>query len=626
MITAKSIRFKRFCQHGIGLGVGVFLLINGARGVELRGRVIDTAGNPVPGAKVELLGKNHVDSADNDGRFSMFSGVGNLQRAENGNYAKSAVTLRGNRLVFENSQKAGFEFELFSPNGRRLYQLKKYGLPPGAHRFVSPFEKIGPGLYIARIKYPEYCLSETKSLLKSNNQLTVITPTHALTKRSARTASVLDTLMIYKSGFKIAYKPLTAPDAVLGDITLYPAGTDKTGYIVFSRNDLSSGALPATAAWAYDPVTKTLVKKLSFEKSSWAPDFLLSDEPAQAPCYVRHQVPAPTGSVYGYTTTLYKIDYATWNSTIVAKADQIIGIESNAQLVYLKINDRYCILNRQSDHIDTMENFNLISMVNDQLLINHDRNDSAYLFSTLQNSVIADAYSPRLFSGNDRYVVSNDHRFLAQYKALTGGMSYGQTVLAKSEIILFNLEKDSAYVFPIAVYCAGGSGVPIIYRSLDVSFSGDSCLRYLSAIDGNDTQAYRTLSDSAMLQRCEMISINLQTGIVTKLPVPQTQRPAFVLRYVPPYLESQREKILSNEDLIQAFLQRLGFTEEISYDVGISPDGKRFLGRFCSTNAATGCEYTFIYGDMENNWAQRLSNQPQNLINPPAEIYIHGIE
>jgi hypothetical protein len=100
----------------------------------------------------------------------------------------------------------------------------------------------------------------------------------------------------------------------------------------------------------------------------------------------------------------------------------------------------------------------------------------------------------------------------------------------------------------------------------------------------------------------------------------------FTLQYAPPYLEYLRGKILTNEQLIQAFLRNLGFDEEISYDVGISPDGKRFLGRFCSVNGTIGCDYKFLYGDMENNWAIAPPNQPEVLINPPAEVYIHSID
>ena len=214
---------------------------------------------------------------------------------------------------------------------------------------------------------------------------------------------------------------------------------------------------------------------------------------------------------------------------------------------------------------------------------------------------------------------------MAQCKAVSERVGYGQIVLKKTEIILFDFEKDSAYAFPMAVYCSGGSGVPIIYRTLEVSFSGDSCLRYISAINENDS-IDRTLSDSALLRRCELISVNLQTAAVTKQPAPETRSSPFTLQYVPPYLESLREKILSNEQLIQTFLRTLGFTEDISYDVGISTDGKRFLGRFCTTSAAGDCVYEFLYGDMENKWAQPLPDPPEALIDPFAEIYIYGIE
>ena len=627
MVLKVIPRLKFSRQSAVGFIGGLFLIIEGAgaQGIDLRGRVIDTAGRPVINAKIELFGKNHLDSTNDEGYFSITSSVRALRSAQNTSNAKSSFTLKGNRLVFETSQKTGFEFELFSLNGRRLYQLKKSGLAAGTHWFASPFEKICQGLYVVRINYPEYRRTETKSLLKSNNQLTVTIPQHTLSACFAKTASVVDTLMIYKRGFKIVYKPIDTPVADLGDITLHPAESDKNAYIIFIRGDVSSDTLPATAGWVYDPVSKAFVKKHDFEKSSWAPNLLLWEEPAKAPCYVRHQVPAAIGSAYGYTVTLYKMDYTTGNAIIVAHSDQIIGLGANPQLVYLSTDKGHWILDRQTDRIDTMEKFNLISMVNDLWVINHDKNDSAFLFSTQENRVIANIYSQMLFTSNDRYVISNGHRFMAQYKAVMGGIHYGQTVLVQSEIILFNFEKDSAYAFPMAVYCSGGSGVPIIYRTLEVNFSGDSCLHYISAINENDS-VDRTLSDSALLRRCELISVNLQTGAVTKQPAPETRSPPFTLQYVPPYLESLRGKILSNEQLIQAFLGNCGFPEEISYDVGISPDGKRFLGRFYTISVAGDYVYEFIYGDMENKWAQRLLNPPEALIDPFAEIYIYGID
>jgi hypothetical protein len=217
--------------------------------------------------------------------------------------------------------------------------------------------------------------------------------------------------------------------------------------------------------------------------------------------------------------------------------------------------------------------------------------------------------------------MSDDGKYLAQSKAISGDVPFGNAVSVKSLIVLYPLDGDSSCRFPINIYCAAGSGVPVIYASLRCWFSNDGCFNYVSAMREGDT--LKQPRDSAMVDNCELVSIRLQTLTPTSGPATAAMfAPQFTPPFLPPYLDSLRGTLYYEDQVIESFLNRFGITTT-GREFGLSPDGKRFLGRFGIGESLTTT--TFIYGDMENRWIERLPDPGQHLSRLYSEMHFYGI-
>jgi hypothetical protein len=306
----------------------------------------------------------------------------------------------------------------------------------------------------------------------------------------------------------------------------------------------------------------------------------------------------------------------------VPQSEQIHGLGSTPAQVFLYTDKGRVILDRQSGRLDPMESFNMIVQFRDLWLVYHNNPDTAYLFSPAENRIKTTLVSSTQFGTWDRYWMSGDGRFIAQCKATGGNVPFGKAVSVKSQIILFNVDSDSSYRFPINIYCAAGSGVPVIYYSLRCWFSNDGSFNYVSAVREGDT--LKSPSDSAMVDGCELISIHLQTLTPTSGPATVAMfAPQFTPPFLPPYLDSLQGKLYGEDQVIENFLNGFGIATN-GREFGLSTDGKRFLGRFGigdSSAAYTG----FIYGDLENRWIERLPDPGGHLTGPFSEIYLYGI-
>jgi hypothetical protein len=586
-----------------------------AQNGNIRGRVIDINGHPVAGATVQLLKNHGFDSTDNDGTFSITSNVGNITAVSAIDHGILTFALKNNRLVFENSLSSGFAFELVSLEGRRVYALKQPDLPAGKHIFSCPLDGIAAGLYIAHISYAGNQVSKAVAWLpKSRWQYAATVGWQSLPGYYGKMAVAADTLMVYKRGYRSFYVPLQTSDVNLNDLTMSADTGHKEKYIVFFRDSLTE-ILPPTSGWEFDPVKKTFTKKYDFAPSSWAPDLLLD---AVTPEYVRHQV----NNSNLYDVTLYKIDYCTWQVDTVLQSEQIHGLGSTPEKVFLYTDKGWVILDRQSGRLDPMESFNMIVQFHDLWLVKHNNPDTAYLFSPAENRIKTTLVSSTQFGTWDRYWMSDDGRYLAQSKAISGNVPFGNAVSVKSQIVLFSLDSDSSCRFPINIYCAAGSGVPVIYYSLRCWFSNDGGLNYVSALREGDT--LKSPSDSAMVDGCELVSIYLQTLTPTSGPATAAMfAPQFTPPFLPPYLDSLRGKLYYEDQVIENFLNRFGIITN-AREYGLSFDGKRFLGRF-GIGESSVANNAFIYGDMENRWIERLPDPGQHLFRLYSEIHLYGI-
>jgi hypothetical protein len=591
-----------------------------AQGISVEGRVVDVHGKPVIGAMAVLLKNHGLDSTNSSGNFSISSAAGSHLPAHIVARGKLTFELRKNRLVFENSQATAFEFELVSLNGRRIYTLRMADVPAGRHLFNCPLEKLSAGLYVARIHYPGHQISKALVCTQASGwQFTILIGNYGSNGYYKNETSVaVDTLMIYKKGFKSSYIPLETNDVSLGDQTLNSDTVHNEKYVIFFRDSLAE-AVSATSGWVFDPVLKTFTKKHDFTRSSWAPTLLLSP---QIPDYVSHQVNTPTS--YGLGTVLYKINYCTWEIDSVYRAAQIVELGTSPTKIYFGTEKGKMMLDRQTGRIDTMKAFNIVWRFEDLWLINKNKVDTAYLFSPAENRIKKTMFSSEGFAASDKYFISDNKRYMAQIKAIKEMPPFAVTVSEKSRIILFSLDNDSAYRFPISIYCASGSGVPVVYMSIHCGFVGESYFNYISATRDYDTLG-PSFSVAGMAERCEMVSINLQTLTSTRQPATAAMFASkFNPTYVPPYLDGLRGKFSDEGQLVKEFLELFGDTAS-GYNYGISPDGKRFLGRFGITQGSSGSSIGFIYGDMENRWIERLPDPGNNLTGSFTEIYLYAI-
>lgn len=598
--------------YALALCLSVLAFITSAQNINVRGRLIDTYGQPVAGALVQLLKNHGIDSTNGDGTFSIASNVGNVTAASLKDLGTFTFALKNNRLVFENSRSSGFAFELVSLGGRRVYTLKRPDLPAGKHTFSCPLDGISSGLYIAHINYFGNRVSKAVAWLpKSRWRFSA--PSGVRSPPYRKSAVSADTLMVFKKGYGSMYVPLQAADVNLGDLTMHAETGHKEKYIVFFRDSLTE-ALPPVSGWEFDPVKKTFAKKYDFAPSSWAPQLLLS---ADVPEYVRQQV----SKSFNYDAYLYKIDYCAWRVDTLLVTEQVHGLGSTPEQVFLYTDKGRVILDRQSGRMDPMESFNMIVQFRDLWLVNHTSPDTAYLFSPAENRIKTTLVSSTQFGTWDRYWMSDDGKYLAQSKAISGDVPFGNAVSVKSLIVLYSLDSDSSCRFPINIYCAAGSGVPVIYASLRCWFSNDGCFNYVSAVREGDT--LKQPRDSAMVDNCELVSIRLQTLTTTSGPATAAMfAPQFTPPFLPPYLDSLRGTLYYEDQVIESFLNRFGITTN-SCEFGLSPDGKRFLGRFGIGEPSTTT--TFIYGDMENRWIERLPDPGHHLSRLYSEMHCYGI-
>jgi hypothetical protein len=606
------------------LSLCLFVLATGiqAQNLNVRGRVVDMHGQPVAGAKAQLLKNHGLDSTDSAGKFSITSSVGTFPTSPAVAPGTLTFSVKKNCLLFENSRMSGFEFELFSLNGRRVYVLKQPDLLAGKHLFACPLDGFSTGIYIARIHFPGFQISKAVACVpKLGWQYATAAGEHSLPENFLKKTAAADSLMVYKKGFRVLYVPLETYDINLGDLVLNSDTNHNEKYIIIFRDSLTD-VFPAVSGWEFDPARKTFTKKHDFAPSTWAPGLLLSEK---TPEYLRHQV---NSAPYEYYTLLYKINYCTWKVDTLLRSQNILGLGENPAVIYLYTDKGNMTLDKQTGRLDTMESFNIVWRFGDLWLVQHKNADTAYFFSPAENRITKTLHSSDKFGGYDQYVLSSDKRFMAQSKAINGTLPWCLTVSRKTQIILFSLDNDSIYRYPVTIYSAGGSGLPVIYLSRCSWFSNDGCFNYISALQENDTLG-QGCSDSGMVEGCELISINLQTQASTRQPATAAMfaaapPPAFNPPFLPPYLDSLRGKLSDEPQLVKEFLGLFGITP--SWQVwGMSPNGKRFFGKFGITEGASASSAAFYFGDMENRWVERLPDPGNRFTGAFTEMHIHWV-
>jgi hypothetical protein len=581
--------------------------------INVRGRAVDTHGQPVAGAKVALLKNRGLDSTDGNGKFSIAASVGSIATGSVTSQGALTFLIKSDRLVIENSQRSAFSFQLLSLDGRRVFSLERKALPSVNRTFSCPLGGLAPGLYVAHLTYNGKQSVTMVAFLPNTGWRHTVTvggfvPLHR------KSSIILDTLMLYKKGYRSIYAPLETADADLGDLTMLADTVHKEKFIIFVRDSLTE-MLPPTSCWEYDPVKKTFAKKIDFSFSSWAPNLLLD---AKTPEYVRQQV----NKAANYDAFLYKIDYCSWRAETLMVSPQVLGLGSTSTQVFLYTDQGRVILDRQSGALTSMESFTMITQFKDCWLVTQNKPDTAYLFSPAENKFKKTLVSSTKFSTQDRYWMSDDGRFLAQCKAVGGSLPFGKAVSVPSTIVLFSLDNDSLGAFPITIYCAAGSGVPVIYASLRCWFSDDGTFNYVSALREGDTLI--SFSDSSLINKCELISIHLQTLTTTSAPASAAVfGPQFTPQFLPQYLDSLRGKVYYQDQVIESFLSLFGISTT-AREYGLSLDGKRFLGRF-NRGGSAAPNTGFIYGDLENRWIERLPDPGRPLANLYSEIHVYGI-
>ncbi|MCP3917710.1 MAG: hypothetical protein GY711_19370 [bacterium] len=380
-------------------------------------------------------------------------------------------------------------------------------------------------------------------------------------------------------------------------------GTGK--FVVFGRDG------GVATIWEYVPGERALTKRVSLIDSSWAPNTLFSR--GVAPHLIRLQI--PTGR--GYRVNLYAVDYRSWETRRLHAARQISGLGMSGDSVYLTTDEGVRLLDPVANRVEVpqlqfrkMRDLGALWLVE---LPEDGKRKRTALFDPERRVVAREVELPAFAVQGEQLGVpwiqlSGSGRFLAMVAPIpfTDAPADMEPELASMTIHVLDLETGRDHELPLRTIVMGGSGVPVIYRSLAVSFDGTDRLRYVDI--GSDAGELSVDSLLAGEGRTQVTVDFAPFSRTTKAcSADELREPRSTLDYVPSYLKTERP-ITRRLDLLAEFLERHGVDQDfrvgrgggrVGYThcpVAFSPDGRRFFGRLSTKGPAR-----LYYGDLERD-------------------------
>ncbi len=227
--------------HSITMGILSSLVLSvSAQTLDLRGRIVQANGTPIPDATVELKVRGTSVKSGTDGAFA-FSGNVGLGPVDK---LPFAYRLAANFLSVEIASPQELRIEILSGAGRVLGVLDRR-LDAGHHRIALDQALPAPGgnagLYFLRLRLGGETL--THPFFHSGNSSAGLIFAPPYREAAGKRAATVDTLRIRKAGFQDLAKAVDSYTAGnLGDLTMVAASTG--GWVnLFNGKDLT-GWLP----------------------------------------------------------------------------------------------------------------------------------------------------------------------------------------------------------------------------------------------------------------------------------------------------------------------------------------------------------------------------------------------
>ncbi len=379
-----------------------------------------------------------------------------------------------------------------------------------------------------------------------------------------------------------------------------PPGTEKV--VLFSREPIGKpGEWDFMAgAWDFIPSRPDLgvVKRVEFAHSSWSADLLVDDAKGELLSFVRLQVDTRSGRPYN--VNLYRIDYTTWDVSVLAhsKPFPFIGHGAGAGQIYLNSSEGMLVMDQRTGriHTPTVPCELLAQISHDAWLMRRTEGDhGTLLFDPNRNAFGPSvALIERDHALTRSYHLSPSRRFLVSVQqppeSATGFPKEEGTPLK-----VYDLETGKTLTYAVRTFIMTGGGVPYYFPYFDCWFSGPDVLRVQSGVPSHINSSNVVVTETTFDLRGGSRSDRKVKGL-------RERDYSTPFRYRPAYLTAIDDVTHVDQDLAAAFLKHKGiiWKRERNWSaarVAYNADGTRFFLRIFSSEL----EDRFFLGDLKKD-------------------------
>lgn len=226
-----------------------------AQTVNLQGVVSNASGSPVSGAIVSLVIQNLKDTTDADGKYSFISTSVKNRPAIT---TQNDISLKKSVLQFNLSTPSPIKIEIFDLKGNLLRQEVNQNAAAGMYQFDISRNSHAAKVLVVRASVGKTELSFRYMSLKSGQYaITPINTRSAISNSSGLKlmATVVDTIIVTKSGFKTKIVPITSLENQQQNITLE---SDLSGKEWPTANPAAAGPFEVVADKEVGPLAGSL--------------------------------------------------------------------------------------------------------------------------------------------------------------------------------------------------------------------------------------------------------------------------------------------------------------------------------------------------------------------------------
>ena len=337
-------------------------------------------------------------------------------------------------------------------------------------------------------------------------------------------------------------------------------------------------------AWEFVPSRPEhgVVKRAEFAHSSWSAEALLDDAGGELSSFVRLQVAKRPGE---YTVNLYRINYATWEISVLAhsKPMPLTGRGAGAGKIYLSSREGMLVMDQRTGRTNAPSvPCDLLSEISTNAWIVRAKgaDRGTLLFDPSRN-----VFGPRVkISESDHarslnYHLSPSRRFLVNVQNPPDDAS-GFPRDEDTRIKVYDLETGESFDHVVRTFIYNGSGVQFIYPYFRDWFSGPDELRVQSGLPIGFPKPTAVLVSEATFD------LRTRSRSDRKVDSLRKEDRAGPLRHRPAYLGVIEDVADEDRALAEAFLRHKGITWKKGgwspTSVGYNADGTRFFVRIFS--------------------------------------------